>query len=80
MLKYPKVFQCDNAPELKNEVTKFLEKHNFDVQRATTKYKHTYTTFMEAFNNELAKLWFKPMDSQELRNPEKVSTIWVRNL
>ena len=35
---------------------------------------------MEAFNKEMAKLLFKPMDAQELQDPEKVSTIWVKNL
>ena len=35
---------------------------------------------MEAFNKELAKLLFKPMDAQELQNPEKVSAIWFKNL
>ena len=35
---------------------------------------------MEAFNKELAKLLFKLMDAQELQDPEKVSTIWVKNL
>ena len=35
---------------------------------------------METFNEELAKLLLKPMDVQELQNPEKVSTIWVKNL
>ena len=64
--KYPKVFQC-------NAVTKLLEKHSYDIRRATTKYKHTHTAFVEAFNRELAKLLFKPMDTQELQ--EKVSTI-----
>ena len=80
VLKYPKVFQCDNGSELKNEVTKLLEKHNVDIRRATTKYKHTHTAFVEAFNKELAKLLFKPMDAQELQDPEKLSTIWVKNL
>ena len=47
---YPKAFQCDNGSEFKNEVTKLLEKHNVDIQRATTTYKHTHTTFVEAFN------------------------------
>ena len=28
VFKYPKTFQCDNGSELKNEVTKLLEKHN----------------------------------------------------
>ena len=35
---------------------------------------------MEAFNRELAKLLFKPMDTQELQDLEKVSTIRVKNL
>ena len=78
--KYPKVFQCDNGTKFKREVTKLLEKHNVDIRRATTKYKHTHTAFVEAFNRELAKLLFKPMDAQELQDPEKVSTIWVKNL
>ena len=75
VFKYPKVFQCDNGPEFKNKVTKLLEKHSVDIRRATTKYKHTHTAFVEAFNKELAKLLFKPMDAQELQDSEKVSTI-----
>ena len=35
---------------------------------------------MEAFNKGLAKLLFKPMDTQELQNPGKLSTIWIKNL
>ena len=80
VFKYPKVFQCDKGAKFKREVTKLLEKHNVDIRRATTKYKHTHTAFVEAFNRELAKLLFKPMDAQELQDPEKVSTIWVKNL
>ena len=41
---------------------------------------HTHTAFAEAFNKELAKQLFKPMDAQEFQDPEKVSTIWVKNL
>ena len=80
MFKYPKTFQCDNGSEFKNEVTKLLEKHNVDIRRAAMKYRHTHTAFVETFNRELAKLLFKPMDAQELQDPEKVSTIWVKNL
>ena len=54
VFKYPKVFHWENGPELKNEVTKSLEKHNVDIRGATAKYKHT--AFVEAFNKELAKL------------------------
>ena len=56
------------------------EKHNLDIRRAATKYKHTHTAFVEAFSKELAKLLFKPMDALELQDPEKVLTIWVNNL
>ena len=35
VFKYPKVFQCDNGTEFKNEVTKLFEKHNADIRRAT---------------------------------------------
>ena len=61
-------------------MTKLLEKHNLEIRRATTKYKHTHTAFVQAFNKELAKLLLKPMDAQELQGPEKVSTMWVKNL
>ena len=73
-------FQCDNRSEVKNEVTKLLEKHNVEIRKATTKYRHTHTAFVEAFNKKLAKLLFKPMDAQELQDPEKLSTVWVKNL
>ena len=56
VFKYPKTFQCDNGSEFKNGVTMLLEKHNVDIRRATAKYKHTHTAFLEAFNRELAKL------------------------
>ena len=80
MLKYPKAFQCDTGSEFKNKATKLLEKHNVEIRRATTKYKHTHTAFVEAFKKELTKLLFKPMDAQELQDLEEVSTIWVKNL
>ena len=31
VFKYPKVFQCDNGSEFKNEMAKLLEKHNVDI-------------------------------------------------
>ena len=80
MFKYPKTFQCDKGSEFKNKVTKLLEKHNVEIRRATTKYKHTHTAFVEAINKELATQLFEPMDAQELQYPEKVLTIWVKNL
>ena len=80
MSKYPKMFQCDNGSEFKNEVAKLLEKHSVEIRRETTKHKHTYTVFVEVFNKEFTKLLFKPMDAQELQDPEEVSTVWVKNL
>ena len=61
-------------------MTKLLKKHNVDIRRATTKFKHTHRAFVEAFNKDLAKLLFKPMDAQELQDSENLSTIWVKNL
>ena len=64
MFKYSEVFQCDNGGEFKGEVAKLLEKHNVDIRRVTTKYKHTHTAFLEAFNKKLENLLFKPNDAQ----------------
>ena len=61
-------------------MTKLLEDHSVEIKRVTTKYKHTHTAFAEAFNKELAKELFKPMDTQELNDPDKISRMWVRNL
>ena len=80
VFKYPKTFQFDKGSEFKNEVTKFLEKHKVEIRSPTIKYEHTHTASVETFNKELVKLLFKPMDAQELQDPEKVSTIWVKNL
>ena len=66
MLKNPRVIQCDNGSEFKGEVTNLLEKHNVEIPKATAKYKHTHTAFVEAFNKKLAKL-FKPMDARTSR-------------
>ena len=73
-------FQCNNGSEFKNQVTNLLEKHNVEIRRATTKYKHTHAAFVQAFNKELAKLLLKRIYAQVLQDPEKVSTIWVKNL
>ena len=79
-LKYPKIFQCDNGSEFKGEVTKMLEKNEVKIQRATTKYKHTHTAFVEVLNKILAERLFKVQDAQELNDPEKVSATWVKHL
>ena len=59
---------------------KLLESHSVEIKRATTNYKHTHTAFVEAFNKELVEELFKPMDVQEINDPNKISRIWVRNL
>ena len=75
VFKYLKAFQYNNGSKFKNEVTKLHEKHNVDIRRAATRYKHTQTAFVEAFNKELEKLLFKTMNASELQDPVKVSTI-----
>ena len=56
------------------------EKHEVRIQRATTKYKHTHTAFVEALNKILAEQLFKVQDAQELNDPDKVSATWVKHL
>ena len=79
-LKYPKIFQCDNGSEFKGEVTKMLKKQEVKIRRVTTKYKHTHTAFVEALNKIPADRLFKVQDAQELNDPEKVSSMWVKHL
>ena len=57
-----------------------LEKQEVKIWRITTKYKHTHTAFVEALNKILAERLFKVQDAQELNNPEKVSSRWVKHL
>ena len=61
-------------------MTKMLEKNEVKIQRVTTKYKHTHTAFVEALNKILAERLFKVQDAQELNDPEKVSSRWVKHL
>ena len=79
-LEFPKIFQCDNGSEFKGDVTKMLEKNEVKIRRVTTKYKHTHTAFVEALNKILAERLFKVQDAQELNDPEKVSSRWVKHL
>ena len=73
-LMYPKIFQCDNGSEFKGDVTKMLEKNEVRFRRVTTKYKHTHTAFF------LAERLLEVQDAQELNNPKKVSSRWVKHL
>ena len=79
-LTYPKIFQRDNGSEFKGDVTKMLEKNEVKIWRVMTKYKHTHTTFVEALNKILAERLFTVQDAQELNDPEKVSSRWVKHL
>ena len=79
-LTYSKIFQCDNGSEFKGEVAKMLEKHEVKIQRVTMKYAHTHTAFVEALNKILTERLFKVQDAQELNDPEKVSSRWVKHL
>ena len=45
-----------------------------------TKYKHTHTAFVEALNKIFAERLFKIQDAQELNDPERVSSRWVKHL
>ena len=79
-LTYPKILQCDNGSKFKGDVTKMLEKNEVKIRRVTTKYKHTYTAFVKTLNKILAEGLFKAQDAQELNDPEKVSSRWVKHL
>ena len=79
-LTYPSIFQCDNGNEFKAEVTKMLENHEVTIRRTTAKYKHTHTAFVEALNKILAEQLFKMQDAQELNDPDKISSTWVKHL
>ena len=57
-----------------------LEKQEVKIQRVMTKYKHTHTAFVEALNKILTERLFKVQDAQQLNDPEKVSSRWVKHL
>ena len=79
-LTYPKIFQCDNGGKFKAEMSKMLEKHEVRIQCSTTKYKHTHTVFVKALNKIFTEQLFKVQYVQELNDPEKVSSTWVKHL
>ena len=79
-LMYPEIFPCDNGSKFKREVTKMLKKHEAKIPGVRTKYAHTYTAFVEAMNKIFGERLFKVQDAQELNDPEKVSSRWVKHL
>ena len=50
------------------------------IRRITMKDKRTHTAFVEALNKLLTEELFKVQDLQELNDPEKVSSTWVKHL
>ena len=44
------------------------------------KYQHNHTAFVEALNKILTERLFRVQDAQELNDPEKVSSRWVKHL
>ena len=57
-----------------------LEKHEAKIRQVTMKYAHTHTAFVKARNKILAERLFKVQDAQELNDPKKVSSRWVKHL
>ena len=57
-----------------------LEKNDTEIQRVMTKYTHIHTAFVEALSKILAERLFKVQDAQELNDPEKVSSRWIKHL
>ena len=79
-LTYPKIFQCNNGSEFKGEEIKMLNKNEVSVKHVTSQYKHSHTVFVDALNKILRDQLFKVQDAQELNDPEKVSSTWVKHL
>ena len=57
-----------------------LEKQKVKIRQVTMKYKHTHTAFVEALNKILTERLLKVQDAQELNDPEKASSRWVKHL
>ena len=62
-------------------MSRLLQKNEVKIQLVMTKYKHTHThtPFAKALNKILEKQLFKVQVSQEVNNPERVSSIWVKH-
>ena len=45
-----------------------------------TKYQYIHTALIESLNKILAERLFKVQDAQELNDPDKVSSRWVKHL
>ena len=78
-LKWPELFQCDDGPEFKSDITNLPESHNVKINRFTTKYKHMYTAFVESFNKLFAEKLFMIVAAKGLQTREG-SEKWVKPL
>ena len=50
------------------------------IQSATAKYNHTHMAFVKALHKKLTEQLFKVQDAQELSDPKKVLSTWVKHL
>ena len=57
-----------------------LEMHELRIRHVTMKYKHTHTAFVEALNKIFTEQLFKVQDVQELNDPKRVSSAWIKHL
>ena len=57
-----------------------LEKHGVKIWYTTRKYQHMHMAFIKALNKLLTEILFKVQDEQELNDPEKVLSTWVKHL
>ena len=65
---------------LRGQLQNLLTKNKVEIRRATTKYNHSHTAFVENLNLLLATGLFKIMDAQELNQKGKTSTTWVKHV
>ena len=66
-------------------MTKYKHTHTHTHTRTRTRtrtrmHTHTHMAFVEALNKLLAEQLFKVQDTQELNDPNKVSSTWVKHL
>ena len=79
VFKYPKGFKSNNGSEFENNMTKLLKNTMLTLEEKQKIQSHSHS-LVEVFNKEFEKYLFKATDAQELQNPEKVATVWVKNL
>lgn len=78
-LKWPTLLQVDPGKEFMGEVTKLMKKNSTKIRRGRVEI-HRDQGIVERFNRTLAERLFGYQYHQELLNPEKRSTEWVKRL